>query len=98
MTTAHVHDSFRCPAHVDGCGCPDLAAALCNPYYVAGFCPDAIERMPVGTVHLMPEHGPVPDSTPVLPAPCCGRLPRQMEPGDIYCANPAEVTCAGAAT
>ena len=40
MTEGHVHDPFRCPPHVAGCGCPDPENSLCNPYYVAGHCPD----------------------------------------------------------
>ena len=43
---SHAHDSFRCPAHVRGCRCPDLEGHLCNPYYVAGPCPDDLEIMP----------------------------------------------------
>lgn len=43
---SHVHDPFRCPAHVEGCDCPDPADSLCNPYRVAGYCPDDLEVMP----------------------------------------------------
>lgn len=47
MTAApHVHDPFRCPAHTEGCGCPDPAGSLCNPYRVAGHCPDDLDVMP----------------------------------------------------
>lgn len=35
-----MHDPYRCPAHVGDCGCPDRSGWLCNPYYVAGHCPD----------------------------------------------------------
>jgi hypothetical protein len=45
-TAAHIHDSHRCPAHVDGCSCPDLENWLCNPYWIADHCPDEIEVMP----------------------------------------------------
>jgi hypothetical protein len=44
--SAHVHDPFQCPSHVEGCDCPDLENWRCNPYCVAGYCPDAIELMP----------------------------------------------------
>lgn len=43
---AHVHDAFRCPAHAEGCDCPDLENWLCNPYFDPGYCPDGIEVMP----------------------------------------------------
>lgn len=46
MSQQHAHDPFRCPAHCDGCDCPDLDAYLCNPYYIAGFCPDDLLVMP----------------------------------------------------
>lgn len=46
-SSPHAHSPSLCPAHVSGCcGCPDLENWLCNPYYVPGFCPDAIELMP----------------------------------------------------
>ena len=51
---AHDHDAYRCPAHVDGCGCPDLDNWQCNPYYVAGHCPDAIDVMPPGQTRPVP--------------------------------------------
>lgn len=37
---AHVHNEWRCPPHIEGCGCPDPENSLCNPYYSAGYCPD----------------------------------------------------------
>jgi hypothetical protein len=43
----HVHDSYMCPAHVGACNCPNIEEYLCNPYYVAGHCPDNIEVMPL---------------------------------------------------
>ena len=46
MTGTHVHDPFRCPAHVEGCDCPDLENWVCNPYHAAGHCPDDIQVMP----------------------------------------------------
>lgn len=42
----HIHDPYRCPAHVAACDCPDLASYVCNPYHVAGHCPGDIEVMP----------------------------------------------------
>ena len=44
--TGHVHDPFRCPAHAPGCDCPELEGCLCNPYHVAGHCPDELDVMP----------------------------------------------------
>jgi hypothetical protein len=44
--TGHVHDPFRCPAHAPGCDCPELEGCLCNPYHVAGHCPDDLDVMP----------------------------------------------------
>jgi hypothetical protein len=44
--TGHVHNPFTCPAHVPGCGCPDLDGSLCNPYRVGGHCPDDLPVMP----------------------------------------------------
>lgn len=44
--TEHVHDPFRCPVHVPGCDCADLDGYLCNPYHVAGHCPDDLLVMP----------------------------------------------------
>lgn len=43
---AHVHDAWQCPAHVEGCGCPDPGNSLCNPYRAAGHCPGDIDVMP----------------------------------------------------
>jgi hypothetical protein len=42
----HVHDPFRCPAHVPGCGCPDLEGYVCNPYCDLEYCPAGLEVMP----------------------------------------------------
>jgi hypothetical protein len=42
----HVHDAFRCPAHVYGCSCPDLEGYVCNPYCDLEYCPAGIEVMP----------------------------------------------------
>jgi hypothetical protein len=88
---AHVHDAFRCPAHVDFCGCPDLEGCLCNPYHVAGHCPDAIEMMPwSGVFHAITPDGQTPTS-------CCGRLPGELAGrDDAMTADPAQVNCTGA--
>lgn len=43
---AHVHNPWLCPAHIEGCDCPDVSY-VCNPYRVAGYCPDDIDLMPV---------------------------------------------------
>jgi hypothetical protein len=51
--SVHVHDPFRCPAHVGGCGCPDLEGWTCNPYHVAGHCPGDLAVMP-GAVRADP--------------------------------------------
>lgn len=42
----HIHDSFQCPAHAEGCDCPDFDTYLCNPYWVANHCPDNLNVMP----------------------------------------------------
>ncbi len=44
---SHVHNPWTCPAHVSGCGCPDLPNSACNPYHVAGCCPDDIDVIPL---------------------------------------------------
>lgn len=41
----HVHEPFRCPAHVGGCDCPELPGRVCNPYHAAGYCPEELEVM-----------------------------------------------------
>ena len=33
------HNSYVCSPHVDGCDCPDKEHWVCNPYWLAGFCP-----------------------------------------------------------
>lgn len=33
------HDTFLCSPHVEGCDCPSIEDWLCNPYFVAGYCP-----------------------------------------------------------
>jgi hypothetical protein len=55
--TAHVHNPWTCPRHVEGCDCPDREGSLCNPYHVAGHCPDDLD--------VMPQSG----SDPAVPAP-----------------------------
>jgi hypothetical protein len=89
--TGHAHDAFRCPAHVDFCDCPDLESYLCNPYHVAGYCPDAVEMMPwSGVFHALTLDGQT-------PASCCGRPPGELGRNDAMSADPAKVNCAGKA-
>lgn len=45
-SAAHAHNEFRCPAHAPGCGCPEREDSRCNPYRVAGYCPDDLNVMP----------------------------------------------------
>lgn len=40
MVEMHAHNPFTCSPHVTGCDCPDPGNSLCNPYYVAGYCPE----------------------------------------------------------
>ena len=41
----HEHNQWLCPAHVSGCGCLAPGSTLCNPYRLAGYCPDDISFM-----------------------------------------------------
>lgn len=88
----HRHDPWQCPEHIDWCDCPDLDGWLCNPYWVNGYCPDSILRMPVGKVHAMPDalHGP---------SGCCGlrdsEIVEELNTYDFYSSDPSQVTCTG---
>ena len=46
IAPVHVHNQWLCPAHAGGCDCRDPDSSLCNPYRMAGFCPDDLTVMP----------------------------------------------------
>lgn len=82
----HIHDSYRCPEHVDWCNCPNLDEWLCNPYWVSGHCPDGLLRMPIDVIHAAPKvlHGPF---------PCCGVIDCDAGKYDFMSSDPSSVTC-----